>query len=102
MSGTPGYDATRNKSSARSAPPRGPREQCSPGSNALGVKGRSGTMAIQITLLDLVTAVSESAASEGEVIATVVHLVNSGIVQLCGNFRGARFDLDEVGVSAAA
>jgi hypothetical protein len=59
-------------------------------------------MAIQITLLDLVQAVSESAATEAEVVATVVHLVNSGIVQLCGNFRGARFDLDAVGISAAA
>jgi hypothetical protein len=59
-------------------------------------------MAIQITLLDLVKAVSDSAATEAEVIATVVHLVNSGIVQLCGNFRGARFDLDAVGLSAAA
>jgi hypothetical protein len=59
-------------------------------------------MAIQITLLDLVQAVSESAATETEVVATVVHLVNSGIVQLCGNFRGARFDLDPVGISAAA
>ena len=26
-------------------------------------------------------------------IATVVHLVNSGRVRLCGNFKGARFDL---------
>src|SRR4029434_9096411 len=60
------------------------------------------TMALQLTLLHLVTAVSDSAASEAEVVATVVHLVNSGIVQLCGNFRGARFDLDTVGVSAAA
>jgi len=59
-------------------------------------------MALEITMLDLVTAVSESATTEAEVVATVVHLVNSGIVQLCGNFRGARFDLDEVGMSAAA
>jgi len=59
-------------------------------------------MALEITMLDLVTAVSESAATEAEVIATVVHLVNSGIVQLCGNFRGARFDLDARGMSAAA
>jgi len=59
-------------------------------------------MALQTTLLDLVKAVSDSAASEAEVVATVVHLVNSGIVQLCGNFRGARFDLDDVGASAAA
>ena len=28
-------------------------------------------------------------------IATVVHLVNSGAVRLCGNSRGARFALDD-------
>ena len=59
-------------------------------------------MAVQIALLDLVKAVSDSAASEAEVVATVVHLVNSGAVRLCGNFRGARFDLDALGVTAAA
>ena len=45
------------------------------------------------TLLELVTAVTDVADSEEEVIATVVHLVNSGAVRLCGIFRGARFDL---------
>jgi len=46
------------------------------------------------TMLDLVTTLSKSALTEAEVIATVVHLVNSGAVRLCGNFRGARFALD--------
>lgn len=50
-------------------------------------------MKAQTTLLDLVTAVSDVADSEDEVIATVVHLVNSGAVRLCGCFRGARIDL---------
>jgi hypothetical protein len=50
-------------------------------------------MKAQTTLLELVTAVTDEANSEDEVLATVVHLVNSGIVRLCGNFRGARFDL---------
>ena len=50
-------------------------------------------MAQNMTLLDLVKAVSDDAPSEAEVIATVVYLVNSGRVRLCGNFRGARFDL---------
>jgi hypothetical protein len=54
------------------------------------------------TLLDLVTAVSTSARSEPEVIATVVYLVNSGKVTLCGNFRGARFDLTELDLSHAS
>ena len=59
-------------------------------------------MALQLTMLDLVTAVSESAATENEVVATVVYLVNSGMVQLCGNFRGARFDLGTLGIREAA
>ena len=51
-------------------------------------------MARDLTLLDLVTAVSENARSEAEVIATVVYMVNSGAVRLCGSFRGARFGAD--------
>jgi hypothetical protein len=50
-------------------------------------------MVQDMTLLDLVKVVSEHASSEAEVIATVVSLVNSGQVRLCGNFKGARFDL---------
>jgi hypothetical protein len=50
-------------------------------------------MAQNVTLLDLVTAITEHARSEAEVIATVIHLVNTGKVRLCGTFRGARFDL---------
>jgi hypothetical protein len=53
-------------------------------------------MATNMTLLDLVNAVSRYARSEAEVIATIVHLVNSGRVRLCGNFKGARFRLDEM------
>jgi hypothetical protein len=41
------------------------------------------------TLLDLVAAVSDSAKSETEVIATVTHLINSGKIRLVGNFQGA-------------
>ena len=52
-------------------------------------------MTPSMTLLDLVNAVSEHARSEAEVIATVVAMVNSGRVTLCGNFKGARFDLRE-------
>ena len=54
------------------------------------------------TLLDLVTAVSEVSRTEAEVIATVVHLVNSGEVTLCGNFRGVRFDCDAEGLRDVA
>ena len=58
-------------------------------------------MAIQLTMLDLVKTVSELAETDAEVVATVVHLVNSGRVQLCGNFRGARFDLEATDAAAA-
>jgi len=59
-------------------------------------------MARQTTLLELVKAVSEFASTDAEVVATVVYMVNSGTVQLCGNFRGARFDLESVGLTATA
>jgi hypothetical protein len=42
-----------------------------------------------LTLLDLVTAIVDSGATESEVVATVARLVNSGRVRLVGNFRGA-------------
>ncbi len=55
------------------------------------IKGQSGKPApMRCTLLDLVRAVHAVAASEEEVVATVVHLVNSGQVQLCGTFAGAK------------
>jgi hypothetical protein len=50
-------------------------------------------MSNAVTLLELVTAVTRHAETDDEVVATVVWLVNSGAVRLCGNFRGARFDL---------
>jgi hypothetical protein len=59
-------------------------------------------MVLRCTLLELVTAVSDSAETDTEVVATVVYLVNSGRVHLCGNFRGARFDLDTTGAALVA
>jgi hypothetical protein len=53
-------------------------------------------------MLDLVKAVSAAATTDTEVVATVAYLVNSGAVELCGNFRGARIDLDGAGIPAAA
>jgi len=50
----------------------------------------------------LVRAVSATATTDTGVVATVTYLVNSGTVRLCGNFRGARIDLDEAGIPAAA
>jgi len=52
-------------------------------------------MAQESTLLELVSAVADHARSESELIATVVNLVNSGTVRLCGTFKGSRFDPDE-------
>ena len=49
-----------------------------------------------VTMLELVTAVTEHTRTEGEAIATIVHMVNSGAVRLCGTFSGARIDLGEV------
>jgi len=50
-------------------------------------------MAPRVTMQDLVDAVSEFAKSDAEILATVVHMVNTGRVQLVGRPRGARFDL---------
>ena len=49
------------------------------------------------TLLDLVQTVNAYAASEDEVVAAVVYLVNSGKVVLCGNFAGAKIDCSALG-----
>jgi hypothetical protein len=48
---------------------------------------------MKCTLLDLVQAVSDYATSDDEIVATVAYLINSGKVQLCGNFAGARINL---------
>ena len=62
------------------------------------IKGRSGKPApMTCTLLDLVRAVHAVADSEEEVVATVVHLVNSGQVQLCGTFAGAKIRIPPPG-----
>ncbi len=51
-------------------------------------------MSNAMTLLELVNAVGEHTTTEDDLVATVVELVNSGAVRLCGTFRGARFDVD--------
>jgi hypothetical protein len=43
----------------------------------------------QVTLLELVRAVSEVTDDDREVVATVQHMLLSGRVRLCGNFRNA-------------
>lgn len=49
-------------------------------------------MALTVTLRELVAAVSDYAQSEAEVVATVVHMINSGRVRLCGSISDARID----------
>jgi hypothetical protein len=41
------------------------------------------------TLLALVRAVSEVTQDDREVVATILHMLRSGEVRLCGNFRNA-------------
>ena len=52
------------------------------------------------TLLELIDAVSEYAATEAELLAAVVYLVNSGRVVLTGTFRGCIFRLDDPALAA--
>jgi hypothetical protein len=48
----------------------------------------------QVTLWELVWAVSQVADNEREVIATVAHMLESGSVRLCGNFRDCPIHID--------
>jgi hypothetical protein len=43
----------------------------------------------EVTLLELVQAICDETSDELEVVETVRHLLNSGQVRLCGNFRHA-------------
>ena len=45
-----------------------------------------------VTLLELVTAVTEVTSDEREMLATVLHLLQSGRVELCGTFRDEPID----------
>jgi hypothetical protein len=47
------------------------------------------------TLLELVQSVNSHTESDTEVVALVSYLINSGRVQLCGNFAGAKISLSE-------
>jgi hypothetical protein len=57
-------------------------------------------MIANVTLLDLMAAVSDYAQSDAELVATVAHLVNSGRVRLGGSFSGAQIDLASVPAEA--
>lgn len=49
-------------------------------------------LSYKATLFDLIQTVSEFAATDDEILATVTHLINSGKVRLGGSFTGARID----------
>ena len=53
------------------------------------------------TLLDVIQAVSEVAASDQEILATVADLINSGRVRLCGDAAGATIDASATEDTAA-
>jgi hypothetical protein len=46
----------------------------------------------RLTLLELVRAISEVTEDEEEIVATAVHMLRSGSVRLCGNFRDESID----------
>ena len=47
----------------------------------------------ELRLSDLIQAVSEVAANDQELLATVADLINSGQVRFCGDAAGATIDL---------
>jgi hypothetical protein len=54
-----------------------------------------------LTLLDVIQAVSEVAANDQETVATVIHLITSGQVRLCDSAIRAMRDLLETTNAAA-
>ncbi len=47
---------------------------------------------MSLTLLELVDTLADLTDDDAEIVATVVHLLRSGRVRLCGSFRGSRLD----------
>ncbi len=47
---------------------------------------------VYVTLLELVSAVTEAARNEEEVVATVLYMLKNGRARLCGNFEGAALE----------
>ncbi len=48
--------------------------------------------ATPVTLLELVQAVTEVAENDREVVATVLRMLSTGRIRLCGNFRDTPLD----------
>ena len=51
--------------------------------------GIAGTQSHDVTLIELVSAMCDVTEDDREVVATIVDMLHSGEVKLCGNFRGA-------------
>lgn len=51
------------------------------------VQPEAETVSVETTLLELVRAVSETTDDDREVVKTILHMLRSGSVRLCGNFR---------------
>ena len=49
-------------------------------------------LAIKTTLLELVRAVSETTEDDAEVVSTIVHMLRTGRVELCGSFKNEPVD----------
>ena len=47
---------------------------------------------LSVTLLDVVRAIGEVTEDDREVVATVLHLLATGQIRLCGNFRDVPID----------
>ena len=45
---------------------------------------------LRVTLLELVEAISDVTNSDAEVVATVIHMIETGRVRLSGSFRDSR------------
>ncbi|MCZ6463765.1 MAG: hypothetical protein O7A09_05465 [Proteobacteria bacterium] len=59
---------------------------------ATGTVGSALAVPTQTTLLELVKVIGEVTQDEREIVATVVHMLRSGSVELVGNFRGSTAD----------
>jgi hypothetical protein len=64
-----------------------------PGLEIAPHQSRAGSdMGRRLTLLELIRAISEVTVDEEEIVATAVHMLRSGSVRLCGNFRDESID----------
>ena len=59
--------------------------------NAVPLRKPAAQSLIRTTLLDVVTAVSEAAETDGEVVAVIHHLLQTGRMRLIGEFTERDF-----------